>query len=178
MSNKERAEFEAEMDAKNGKNISEHWWHSTKKEAASHQLAMYAAMLKQKGIKVIDANIVPVHTFLTYADPETQLEVNGISGLDVQFGKDEAGNERMISRVAQVLGGKYATSASRVIRNPFNLTGNIATTLQNIYNAFFPKNTTVTDREHSMASVEELKSNEKIVQRLKPTHPKVKQGYV
>jgi len=130
-------------------------------------------MLRQKGISVVDANIVPVHTTLEYADPETQLSVTGISGVDVQFGSDEKGNSRMITRVAEVLDdGKYSRTANQVIHNPFKLSGDMSVALQNIYNVFFPKNATITDREHTRANVDHYKEDPQTVQLLKPSDAK------
>lgn len=177
MSNETQRTFEAEQDRKYGKNMSEHWWHSTKKEAASYQLSMYAAMLKQKGVTVVDANIVPVHTTLDYADPDTQLEVTGINGVDVQFGKDDDGNDRMITRVAEVLGnGKYATTVAQVIHNPFTLSGDSAVTIQKIFNCFFPKNATIANREFNRANIDHYKDNPKVVQKLKPSDKRYDDG--
>lgn len=166
-------QMEKDRDEKYGLDISEHWWHSTKKEAASHQLALYSAMLRQKGISVVDANIVPVHTTLTYDDPDTQLSVSGITGVDVQFGKDERGRSKMITRIAEVLdGGKYNRTANQVIHNGFKLTGDLALSLQNAYNVFFPKNATIADKEHNKANIEHYKEDPNTVQLLKPSDAK------
>lgn len=161
MSNKAQREMEKD------KPIGQHWWSSAKKESASFQLSMYSAMLRQKGIDVRDANIVPIHTTLTYKDSD-QLEVDGITGVDVQF----EGNE-MITNIAGLRGnGRYGSKVSNVFHNSFNLTGELSTNLQNIQNAFFPKNTTITDREHNKANIDHYKNDPKTVSLVKPSDDK------
>ena len=135
-------------------------WDLGKLEAASYQLAFYAAMLKQKGITVRDANIVPVKIDLTYENPEYKVGVKSIDRVNI---------DPTIDHLPDVLSGKYGTVANQTITQEFKTTNDDVLNMIKIFNEFFPKNTTLQRREEVRANVEHYRNNPAYVTVLRPS---------
>lgn len=135
-------------------------WDLGKLEAASYQLAFYAAMLKQKGITVRDANIVPVKIDLTYENPEYKVGVKSIDKVNI---------DPTIDHLPDVLSGKYGTVANQTITQEFKTTSDDVLNMIKIFNEFFPKNTTLQRREEVRANVEHYRNNPAYVTVLRPS---------
>ena len=134
-------------------------WDLGKLEAASYQLAFYAAMLKQKGITVRDTNIVPVKIDLTYENPEYKVGVKSIDRVKI---------DPTIDHLPDVLSGKYGTVANQVITQEFKTTSDDILNMVKTFNEFFPKNTTLQRREEIRANVEHYRHNPAYVKELRP----------
>lgn len=144
----------------------EKWWHSTKREGASHQLAMYSLMLAQKDIHVTDAHIVPIKTTLEYAD-DAYLDVVGVKTVNTQYQKG-----KIVSSLPQVLHGKYRTNASSVLINKWKSLGSVFSAMNNIYSTFFPRATAKSNEQsEKKASIEYYKNKPSYTTKLKPSDP-------
>ena len=137
-------------------------WDIGKLDAAAYQLAFYAAMLKQKGITVRDANIVPVKLDLSYENEEYKQGVKSINGVTIDPTKDH---------LPDILSGKYGNAANQTITQEFKTTSQDILDMVKTFNFFFPKNTTLQRIEEIRANVDHYKNNERYVQRLRPGDP-------
>lgn len=136
-------------------------WDIGKIEAASYQLAFYAAILKQWGISVRDVNVTPVKIDLTYKDPENKIGIDSVDNVTVVIdGKTD--------RLPNILSGKYAINTNQAIIQSIQTTGDTVLNVMKIFNGFFPKNTTLQRIEESRANIEHYKSNPRYVTLLKP----------
>ena len=142
-------------------------WDIGKIDAASYQLSFYAAMLKQYGISVRDANIIPVKLDLEYSDSENKTGITKIDNVTIQKTQDH---------LPDILSGKYATPINQTIEQAFQATGEEITKILDIFNQFFPKNTTLQKIEDTRANVSYYRNNDKFVKELRPGDYKPKDG--
>ena len=134
------------------------WWDIGKMDSASYQLAFYAAMLKQQGIAVRDANVVPVKLELSYEDPENKAKVKSVDSVTIQQTKDH---------LPDIISGRFAQPINGTVEQAFRETGESITKLLNIFNQFFPKNTTLQRIESTRANTEYYRHNDKYVKELR-----------
>lgn len=134
------------------------WWDIGKLNSASYQLAFYASILKQKGIDVRDANIIPVKLELSYKDPDNKALVDSVDSVEIQETK---------SRLPGVLSGKFAAQINQTVEQMFRESGEEIVKLLNIFNNFFPKNTTLQMIEDRRANAEYYRHNDRYVKELR-----------
>lgn len=133
------------------------WWDIGKINAASYQLAFYAAMLKQYGIAVRDANIVPVKLDLSYNDSVRETGVKAVDKILVESTKRHLPN---------IISGRFAAPISQTLEQKFEKAGEEITKLLDVFNQLFPKNTTLQRIEDTRAQTEHYRNNEKYVKTL------------
>ena len=136
-------------------------WDSTKKLAAAYQTEIYSQMLKQYGVNVVDTNILHVKLDLEYNNKSNPFEITNVNGVKVNY-------NFVISNPGKMKGGIYAAR----IRKMFDLQKeqNEADVMKiaEIYNCFFPKNSTILAREEAKNNIEYYKKNDRYVHELKP----------
>ena len=165
VSRKEVGEWNTEVSDKRPDDV----WDIGKIEAASYQLAFYAAILRQWGISVRDTSVIPVKLDLVYKDPENRIGVDSIENISiVTDGKTE--------RLPNILSGKYAIQTNQVIKQAMEVSGDEIINVMKIFNGFFPKNSTLQRIEDVRSNVEHYKSNPKYVTEVRPGEYKYESG--
>lgn len=145
---------------------SNNWWDYGKLDSASYQLAFYAAMLKQKGIAVRSANIVPVKIDLTYGDPENEVDIKSIDNVIIK---------PIASNLPNILSGKYGGVINQTVVQPIRTSSEDIVKLLDVFNQFFPKNTTQQRIEDLRANIDHYKNNPKYTVELRPGDKKADQ---
>lgn len=138
-------------------------WDIGKMDAASYQLAFYAAMLKQRGIAVRDVNVVPVKLALSYEDSDNKVNVKNIEDITI---------DKTIDHVPNVLSGKFAIPTNMSIKPLVNTTNEDILKILDIFNYWFPKNNTLQTSQNREANIASYMDNPKYVVELKPNEHK------
>lgn len=134
-------------------------WDIGKIKAASYQLAMYAEMLRQKGIEVYDANIIPIKLNLEYNDSERETGVKRVKS--VKINKTE-------TNLPGVIFGKYAQDMKMAMKQTPVADDETVLKWADIFNQFFPKNSTLLQREEKRANVDYYLNNSVYTTALRP----------
>ena len=141
-------------------------WDSTKKRAASLQLALYTKILQQYGIDVISTSIIPIKTDYTYNDDKHQI---GIKSFDNVLQQD-------IVAVPDVLSGKYASMAKEVFLTKFSADGAQIASWAEAFNKLFPAQSVKKYQENLGRDVEYYKTNKNYTRTLLPSDPMYAKG--
>ena len=151
----------------NNELIPENEWKSAKKNGVKYQLAFYAALLKQYGIKVIDTNIIPVRLDLSYEDNDNQTNITNVQ---------EAKLTPQKRNVEGTLTGRQADMARSTIKRNTQTTAEELTNVSNIYSIFFPENSTLNKIRTNKAKTDYYKNNPRFVKQLSPGDSGADQG--
>ena len=141
-------------------------WHSLKKRNAALQLAFYAKILQQYGIKVNSTHIVPIKTDYTYTDSKNEIGITS-------FNKVE--RKQDIS-VPDVLSGKYSSMAKEVFPNDFSINGAQLASWAEVFNKLFPTQSVKKYQENLGRDVDYYRNNKDYTEELLPSHSMYKNG--
>lgn len=155
------------------RNISSNTWHSTKKLVAKYQLAIYAQILRQHGIKVGTTGIIPIKLDPVYKTAENiDIEDFSAVNLNIRNGKVRIiGADNALYSV--VIGTKVASILPlTTFVDDIDLTKSI----QEPMTKMFPNYELELQVQRSEANIEYLRRNESIVVTISPSDPNYEKG--
>ena len=141
-------------------------WDSTKKRAASLQLALYAKILQQYGIDVISTSIVPIKTEYNYDDQDHLIGIkdfNEVRQDDPMF-------------IPDVLSGKYSMMAKEVFPTKFSASGAQIASWAETFNKLFPSQSVKKYQENLRRDVDYYINNSNYTRQLLPSDGHYKNG--
>ena len=144
----------------------EHQWDSTKKRAASLQLAFYTKLLQQYGVDVISASIVPIKTNYTYSDSTHLVGIKSFDSVEQQ--------NTIV--VPDVLSGKYALMAKEVFPTNFSINAAQIASWAEAFNKLFPSSSVKKYQENLGRDVDYYKNNPSFTRVLLPSDPMYAKG--
>ena len=151
-------------------------WASSKKATAQYQLAIYAAILKQHGLRVKSASLIPIKVGFEYEDEYTIKSLKKINTpLVTELEKDPI-KKQVIGVAGTTAGKKSKTVRNSIIRVETNITSDQIENIIKTFNEFFPGVEADVNVHRKEASVEFYKRNG-FIRKLNSAHPKYKDDY-
>ena len=146
-------------------------WPSSKKKTAQYQLAIYAAILKQYGLNVKTASLIPIKVDFEYEDEYTIKDLKKINApLVTELENDEI-KKQVIGVKGTTAGHESNTVRNKIVPVKMNITGEQIENIISEFNEYFPGVDVVADVHRKEASVEFYKRNG-FVRKLNSSHPK------
>lgn len=154
-------------------NLSSNTWHSTKKLVAKYQLAIYAQILRQYGIKVGTTGIIPIKLTPVYKNNE-KIDIEGFSKatLDIRNGQ---------VRIIGSDNALYPVSIGTKVAGILPLTTfvddiDLTKSIQEPMTKMFPNYELELQVQRSEANLEYLRHRESIVSTVSSTDPNYEKG--
>lgn len=149
------------------------YWHSTKKLAAKYQLAIYAQILRQHGIKVGTTGIIPIKLEVSRTGENDSI----INGLNRAFIPVNGSNFNIIGWNSSPYSVAIAAKVGRILPlTTFVDNVDLVSSIQEPMTKMFPNYEMELQVQRADLMLDNLRRNDKIVEPILPTDPRAAKG--
>ena len=147
----QKRDFEKEIEGE---------WATTKKETAKYQMAIYAAILEQHGLKVASTSLIPIKLDFEYEDEYTIKSLKKINANTVSEIEADPIKKQVINISGSLLGKQAQNIRRRILPVKPEVNGESIETILRVYNNFFPGVEVDSNVHRREASVEYIKQKQ------------------
>ena len=147
----QKRDFEKEIEGE---------WATTKKETAKYQMAIYAAILEQHGLKVVSTSLIPIKLDFEYEDEYTIKSLKKINASTVSEIELDRIKKQVINISGALLGKQAQNIRRRILPVKPEINGESIETILRVYNNFFPGVEVDSNVHRREASVEYIKQKQ------------------
>ena len=147
----QKRDFEKEIEGE---------WASTKKETAKYQMAIYAAILEQHGLKVASTSLIPIKLHFEYEDEYTIKSLKKINASTISELEADEVKKQVINISGALIGKQSQNIRKRILPVKPEINAESIENILKVYNNFFPGVEIDTNVQRRNASVEYIKEKQ------------------